>query len=204
MNKSIRLLVLLSVVFVLTACATTHLVSTWQTKKTVEPLKKILVIGVSDKMTNRRLFEDIFSKNLEKAGVKARASYLDLPNSKAITRETVEALVKGSDYDAVLVTHYEGTNEQMVYQPGTTYGSYGYTNPNYWGHYNNVYSTVYSPGYYVNYKYVYLQTRIFSVKDGDVIWSARSETTNSNNIAKSIRELSEAVIKSLKSSGLIK
>lgn len=204
MNTASKLFVFLFVSIFLSACATTHLVSTWQTEKPVEPLKKILIIGVSDKTTNRRLFEDIFSRELEAVGVKARASYLDLPDAKAITRESVEALVKGTDYDAVLVTHYEGTNEQMVYQPGTAYSGYGYNNPNYWGHYNSVYSAVYSPGYYVNYKYVYLQTRIFSVKNGEVIWSARSETTNSTNLTKSIEELAVAVIKSLKSSALIK
>lgn len=203
MNNIIKLLISLFVVFAVSSCATTHLVSTWHTEKPTQPIKKILVIGISDKTTNRRLFEDIFSRRLVKAGVVARASYLDFPDSKAITREAVEALVKGSNFDSVLVTHYEGTDEQMVYQPGASYSGYGYNNPNYWGHYNRAYSAVYSPGYYVNYKYVYLQTRVFSVKDGDVVWSARSETTNTNNLATSIKELSDAVIKSLKSSDLI-
>lgn len=202
MKNNIKLLLALSLLLVLSACATTHLVSTWQSDKVTAPLKKVLVIGISDNTANRRLFEDIFVQKLEAAGVQARASYHDLPDAKSISRETVEKLVKDSDFDSVLVTHYEGTNEEMVYRPGTSY-AYGYNDMGYWGYYNNVYSTVYTPGYYVNYKYVYLQTNIYSTKDGEVIWSARSETTNPNDIAKSITELSDAVIKSLKSTNLI-
>ncbi len=204
MTKMLKMLVTLSVFFVLSACATTQLVSTWRTDKPVEPLKKILIIGVSDKIASRRLFEDIFVQQFEKAGLSARASYLDFPDAKDIGRESVEKLIKGSDFDSVLVTHYEGTNEEMVYQPGTAYGGYAYNNPDYWGYYNNVHSSVYSPGYYVDYKLVYLETKIYSVKDDEVIWSGRSETTNMNNMSKAIQELSKAVIASLKSSGLIK
>jgi len=202
MNKIVKLLTTLAVGLALSACATTYLVSTWKSEKATTPLKKVLVIGISDNTANRRLFEDIFVQQLEKVGVAARASYLDLPDSKAISREVVEKLVKDSDFDSVLVTHYEGTNEEMVYRPATNY-AYGYNDMGYWGYYRNVYSTVYTPGYYVNYKYVYLQTNIYSTKDGEVLWSARSETTNPNNIARSFTELSEAIIKSLKSTNLI-
>lgn len=193
---------LISFVLGLSACASTQLVSTWRAEGDIKPVKNILVIGISDNTRDRRIFEEEFVRQLNSQGVKAAVSYEKLPDSEKISRESVQKAIEGTDFDAVLVTHYEGTNEETVYRPGTTY-SVGFRDAGYYGYYGGVYNDVHTPGYYVKYKYVFLETSVYSVADSKPIWSARSKTTNPENINKDILELSKAVIASLKKNGVI-
>ena len=134
MQTKIRIAGLVCLLAVLSACASTKLVSTWKKEGDVKPLKKVFVIGISDNTSNRRIFEDRFVMLLTENGVQAVVSYDVLPDAGKINRESVEKVISGKGFDAVLVTHYEGTNEETVYRPGTTYST-GFSNTSYYGHY---------------------------------------------------------------------
>ena len=110
--------------------------------------------------------------------------------------------MSNTDIDAVLITRYEGTNEETVFRPGTSYGM-GYHNLNYWGYYDRFHHNIYQPGYYANYKYLYLETNVYSVAKGKMIWSARSETINPGNLASDFGELADAVIHGLRQGGIV-
>src|ERR1700741_2603563 len=71
---------LASMAFLVAACASTTLSNSWSNPDYKgPPLKKVMVVGVSNQPALRRTFEDEFVKELKAAGVDAVASYNFIP-----------------------------------------------------------------------------------------------------------------------------
>src|SRR5215470_5751959 len=89
----------------LAACASTQLTNSWTSPDYKgPPLKKLLVMGVSNEPSLRRTFEDEFVKDLKHASVDAVASYNFIPEGGAAEEARVNQTVKDAGADGVLIT----------------------------------------------------------------------------------------------------
>ncbi|WP_341678786.1 hypothetical protein [Niveibacterium sp. SC-1] len=204
-TRVIRSLLLAGLALALGACASMRFTSAWRdTSYQGPPLKKIVVIGVSDQVASRRVFEDEFAKALKAAGVDAIPGYSLLPDKPDRSREELQQAVSTVQADGILVTRTLRTERRTDYSPGyVTYGpAFGYNS--FWGYYGAMGMGVYAePGRIYSYDVVTVETNLWPARDGKVLWSALSQTTDPGNTLTVTQELSKLVIDALREGQLI-
>jgi len=178
----------------LTSCASTSMVSKWvDPAYTGGKLGNVLIIGVAKDPLVRRQFEDNFAKDLKGRKTVGTVSYLVLPDAAAINVESVTPIVKSQNITHVLVTRLVDKKTVTSYVPPsvTTYApaypSY-YGGGGWYGYYGASYSTVVSPGYTYDTQYVSLETNVYDVASGKLIWSGVTETEMGGTVQAHIAE----------------
>ena len=125
--------------FLLTGCAGTKLVSQWSQPGYNGPaFKNLLIIGIFKDDLHRHMYEDAFAEQLRGYGVKAVASYTVVPKlsgKKEQDKKRIKAAVAKLNADAVIVATLVGIDKDQRYVPsapvyvsryGGPYGMYGY------------------------------------------------------------------------------
>ena len=172
-----------------TGCAATQVKQVWK-DETFQGgrLDNVLVIGILKNNTARRTFESEFVKYFRYRGITAAESFRVLPTDALEGDETRDAIVqkiKELGINAVLLTKVVGNRTAEEIIPGMTittgyglpYGSYGA-----WGSYTSVAYSFPGPsapttqGYSHVQKFLVIETHLFDVRTGKLIWSAQSET----------------------------
>ncbi len=168
------------------------------------PFRKLFVIGIGENDAARRLFEDTFAKAIAAEGAAAQASWGLLPKTDALSEEEIRAALEGGDFDAVLITRPLRVDRTEQYVPPSSYAvpttHYGY---GYYGYYGTSYSVVHEPGYYKTNTTYRLETNLYSVATGDLVWSGQSETMNPSSLNDVIDSMTATVAKKLKSEKLL-
>lgn len=187
----------------LAGCASTRITSAWRdTEYTGAPFKKIVVVGVSNEVAARRVFEDDFAKALNDAGIEAVAGYRLLPDNPQRSVEAMREAVAKSRADGILVARALRTEQKTQYTPGTVtmMPAYGYRS--FWGFYGSA-AMVTEPRIY-QYDVVTIETQLWPAADeGKVIWSALSESTDPESAKKVAAELAKLVIGALREQKLV-
>ena len=198
-----RTLVLLLAAIFLTSCASTRFTSAWRDSSYQGPaLKKIVVIGISDEIAARRVFEDSFAKALRDSGIEAVPGYTLLPEKPDRPVDQLRGAVTRIQADGVLVARALRTERKIDYTPGhiTVMPGIGYRG-GFWNFYG---SAIIDEARIYSYRVVTVETNLWPVaSDGNVLWSALSETTDPDNIQKASEELAKLVIEALREQKLI-
>jgi hypothetical protein len=175
-------------VLILAACETT-MVSVWK-KSGQGPLafSRVAVIAPVTDEGMRRAMEDQIAASIR--NVEAVPSYrlglTDLTN-----RENVrQALVHGG-CDGAITVAITAVEKDVEWTPGPA-GPYGA-----WGAW-----PVYDPGYYYIDTNVRVRTNIYSLPDGELLFSATSRTSNPPNVRNLVSETVNAVSQELQKQGL--
>lgn len=181
---------ILGTLLLLQGCQSTNFSATWTIPDhSSRNFKKLLIVGMSRNVAARSTVEDevVYFMRLKKINAVAASDVL--PSDRAQVpkeKEAIRKILEDAGYDGVLTvslmdvqreTNYvQGSN---YYAPATFYGGYY---GSFYSYYPNMYSNVYQPGYYVNTQTVYLETNLFDVDSGDLIWSAQSDTQDKNEV----------------------
>jgi hypothetical protein len=194
----------LLVASILVACGTTtEIPNAWHNPAHEgSPYQKVFVIGVGENDTNRRLFEDQFAAALSGKGGIALPSYGELPHSERLTEAQIRGAIRGGGFDGVVVTRLLGVEEKTEYVPPRTYTvprHYG----GYYGYYGSSWDVVHEPGYYQTHTIVRLETNLYDVESGELVWSGQSETFNPSSLTDIIDSVTKAVAKRLRKDSLI-
>lgn len=120
-------LVFILVLFILSGCSSTKFVDSWRSKEiTSFKPNRILVIGVTDNLTARKIFEEKLKQAFILRNINADES-LNVINktftSTQRTEEEINDLIEGlalKGYDAVLITTLKGVEEKEATQKVTT------------------------------------------------------------------------------------
>jgi len=183
---------------VLSACATKRPVMEWQDEGFSAALDNILIIAAIERSTRRRVYEDEFVDALAALKVEATPSYELMTTSMTISRETVEAAIKGQDINAVLVTRLLGVKEEEVYHPPTYYDHHR----SYHGYYTHALESD-NRAYYRRFKVLTLETNIYDATTKELVWSMQSESIEPSTPRHLIAEQITLTIQTLQARGLI-
>jgi hypothetical protein len=209
--KYYRTLAMISLFLIfLSSCAPTRLTDAWKdTSYTGGALKSVMVLGVSDNLRNRKMFEEVFSKQFENHGVEAVASFEAIPKDVKLNKENIKShkeIIKAAalerGVEAILVTHLVAVEEKAVYHP-PTYDPFPNTYHHMGSYYVGIYDYTHTPGYYSQHKYVSLESNLYGISTEKLIWSASSETVDPKSVNEIIESLCQEVMKSLRKNGLI-
>ena len=161
-------------------------------------LNNILVIGVTSQSKRRRIFEDKFVTGLAALEVNATPSYELIDSPLYLSRQIVENAIKGRGLGAVLVMRLAGIKEKEVYRQS----DYQDENMTYFSYYDKAFHQS-NDGYYEQYKVVTLETNLYDIQSGELVWSMQSETMDVSRSRQVVEDQIELTIKTLAKRGLI-
>lgn len=214
MKEITRFLMMVLVGSFLWACSSTSMSGSWSDSGYQGQVKNVYLIGVSKKDTNRRIFEDAFSRQLGTYGVDGVSSYKDLPNTNEINDDVIKQNMTSNGSDSVLLTKLINQRTEKVTSPGyaTGYSSNRYggrrgyggsSRYNSWGNYGRSYNVTYQPPTTTEFVVLTVESVLYDLKTEKPIWSAQLETVVEGDLETMMQDFVESVTKDLKEQGLI-
>lgn len=203
---------LCSISLLFSGCSTTKSTGSW--KNTEYPAytpQKVLVIGITQNLTARKIFEEQLVKELQSRGTEAGmgsdffpVSFTGTQQSEVQIQKKIDTLRKAG-FDAVLISAVKSVDEKISYNtnPGTTYFYYGRFRRYYFA-YQNIY---YTPYYYEKYKVYHVESSLFDLKDRlentTLIWTAGFDVSSPQNIQSSVHDYIKKLIAGMEKEKLI-
>jgi len=192
--------VICAVVFagVFQGCATSRFTDVWSDPGyTGGPVKSVVVVGVSDKAEQRRLFENNFSQELKKLGVNAVVSETILPAAKQANKEEATEIIRNSGSQAAIVTRVislDTINGSVEGRPEYDSGA----------RFSSANAIVYvPPSQSYQYRVVKIETSLYDLATEDCIWRGISEAVDPNNVDFLIDSIIKTVIKDMQNKKLL-
>lgn len=211
MKHTHRILIALLFAILLSSCSNTKFTKQWIDEDfDGPPYDDILVLAVADKMGNRQDAENYIVKKLDEAGINAMQSYDILPKTEIIDAEAVGKATDGLQLDSVIVIYATGVTEEEYYIPDRRFGvyaGYGYGHAHYgsfYSYYPHAYTYVYIPGYDNTHHVVALETALFDLNTGTMIWSGQSNTFAPESVDDVIHNITVLTIDELRKKNIIK
>ena len=196
---------------VVISCSPTNINAVWKDPQYQGgKIKNVLVIGGSTNQIIRRILEDEFAAELKSRGTNAIQSYNIFPSKATLDQDTIESKSRELGADAMLVVRVVDTKvkRDLTPQPYNVYyrGTYFYDWPNRSSRFYTQGSRAryYDDRYYLNeYEVVNVETNLYDVQTGKLIWSGLSNTVIGGSSELEITSLVEVIIKSLSENQLL-
>ena len=166
-------------------------------------ISKILIVGVSDNVPVRNLFEKEMEKNIEKYKTVAMRSLEAMPSEAAIDRESFETYFKSQQIDAVLITRLVDQEKIGLYAEGTDTSTPQAVAATYYDHYQNTYERYAEVGHFDYATILRVETSIFDVETGNMIWQCHSKSFRKDNTEEVLADLAKLLAKTMKGDGVI-
>jgi len=197
----------------LTSCSSTKFVDSWRNKEiTSFSPKKLLVIGMTDNLTARNIFEEDLKKAFIFRNIYSVQSIHEFKNgftkskkSEKEIDEMIKQLAK-NDYDAVIITAIKGVEERR-----STYGDGYYTSGYRWSRFGYYYfrfqDIYYTPEYYDTYNVYHIETSIYNINEDEnksLVWVGALDIINPKTIATTVKDYVARIITELEREKLIK
>jgi hypothetical protein len=184
----------------LASCATTTVNSVWKNEKyTGGPLNKIAILGLGYNPAVRKLFEDEFVRELKARGVDAVPTYPVLLSDELGDRDAAVTKVKSLGTDGVLAARVVDRKTTKIYTPEVYSFPYSYND------FAGYYGYVVSGGQVVQQdEVVSLETNVYDMKTGQLLWTARTDTWLGDYQQTLIRSFAGIIINKLSADKIIR
>jgi hypothetical protein len=198
-------------VLLLTSCSAAKMTDTWVNKEYLnyQP-KKVLIVGLTDNLIARKMFEEQLKTELINRGIDAVESYdVFKPTFTSLkqTEEDIENEVKrisNEGFDAILISAVKGIDEKTSYSGDT------YRRDYYWRRFGRYYYLVqdvyFTEGYYNEYEIYHIEASLYNLKennDKSLVWVASYDIVDPKRINTTVTNYVTAIIKSLEEERLI-
>lgn len=178
-------------------CASTTIVNQWENAADRgPPCKMLLVVGVTQNASVRRIFEDELVKAALARGVVAIPSYTLIPEDGPVPDARLAEAVRRAAVDCVLTTRLVQVARQLeVLSPPSAYwgppwGLYGW--------YGGAWGPAYAyPPQVVARDIVYAEVRLFRNSPDTLAWAATTQTFAPSDVRKESAEFAQVVFKQL-------
>jgi hypothetical protein len=198
MDMHARPLLIALAALALVACVSTTLRDSWyDTSYAGKPFRKILVLGVFNNVSERRIFEDVMAQRLAATGVEAIPAYRYLVDDGKADEAALDAAVRASGADGLVMSRVRGIDRRtsvttsMVPMHGLGYGWYG------------LYSSWYPVTEVRQYDIATVETSLFAADGKRVVWSGMTETYEPTSVAKDAPGFAGVIVKALQQRGLV-
>lgn len=211
--KQMKRIALFIGILLLSACSSTRFVDSWKNQEitSFEP-KKMLVIGMTDNLTARKIFEEKLKnafvlRNIyavESTGI-IDGTFTTSKKSEQEIDEMIKKLAK-QGFDTVVITSVKGVDERVDYHT-EYYPSIGYRWSRFGRYYYWYQDIYYSPQYYESYKVYNVETAIYNINADDtksLVWVGALNLVDPQTITSTINDYVDKIIKQLEREKLIK
>lgn len=184
--------------YVVLSCSNTRIVEQW-TAPGLEPadlrFEHVVAVAVVPSETRQRIAEDALVARASR--VKITPAYRVLSPADRGSVERAREVLMDLGIDGAIVVQLIGVDREQTYVPGTMVPG------GFYGVYGSSWAGVYRPGYVVNDTLVRLETSLYDVTEGRLLWTAASETMNPSTLDDLIEEVVAAARKELAEQGLL-
>jgi len=195
----------------ITSCSSTRFVDSWKNNEvdSFQP-EKMLVVGMTDNLTARKIFEQELKKELNLRDLNAFVSTnvfgKDFTGSKRSEDEIDDMIKKlaGEGFDAVVITAVKGVDDKERYTTG--YYTIGYHWRRFGRYYYRFQDVYYTPGYYENYKVYHVETSIYNIttdENKSLVWVGSFKIVNPQRISSTVNDYVEKIIEQLEKERII-
>lgn len=179
----------------LASCGSTKLAGAWKEPTfTGGPFKKVMVVAIAQQEGRRRIFETEFATALKAHGVEAFASGSHFSGSDQLSEDAVAAKLTELECDGVLVTRLIDQKTETAYYSGSSYAVPHSYYGGYYPYYSSSYMMMSSPGYTVENTTVSLETNLYEVNGGKLIWSGLTDTLLSGDLLSDIGDVIKVLV----------
>lgn len=205
-------LVLLIAIGLLLGCSSTRLVESWKNPQstTFNP-NKLLVVGMTEHISARTLFEQKLSAELVNRGFNTVKSLdifsPDFTHAKK-TEEDISALVKmlrDKGFDAVMVTAVKGIEKKKVVR--RDYYNFYVRRHGFRDYYFINQDIYFYPQYYDIYKIYHVETSLYNINSDDeksLVWIGYIDIIDPSTITDTVDDYVKEIMTSLEKEGVVK
>jgi hypothetical protein len=201
----------------LTGCSAITLKNSWKDPGApATQYRRLLIVGVTDKIAMRQVFEEIFAAEFRKKGVEAIPSYTLTSIDSKPSRASLEDAVKKSGADGVLTTRVVGLKNDSIDHDEYVITAGGYTNVSF---YDDTLYPMDLYGFYTTTLYVgtvgsqsvsvttstvaTVETNLYDSGTARMVWSGTSSAVNPDGVVTASEKLAGIIIKAMAAAGLI-
>lgn len=173
--------------------ATTKYEAVWGQRADLSGIQRVAVVYDAHDGALRRNVEDSMTRKLVQRGIRAVPSYSALTPSEMTDTTTAKAALAAKGFDGLVEIRFvskETESDGGYYM--NSYDGWGY-----WGYpygWNNYY---YYPSTTVR-----VETNLYSLRDGELLWSARSKTVDADDMPEVVDEVTTLVAGTLEKRGV--
>lgn len=194
-NTFLKIGILGILLFMISCGPSTVLQRTWKDPSFTadsKPFKKVMVIARIKDETINRTAEDKIVAQMRAGTAIPSYSYLQ---SKDTIPSLVDSKLKKDGFDGIVIMNLIGVDKSVDVRPG---GYGGYYSPYYYGGYYG-----YNAPYVVENETFVVETKIYSLESGKLLWSGTTATLNPTSLTKTIDDIIAANRAEMVKQGLI-
>ena len=193
-RRQLRLCLILFLFFLeaVTACSGTKISQQTAPGLEGDSFKKVVVMGLFDSESDRKTFEDSMVRALKGHGCDAVSSLALLGGGRKYSREELKKRFTEEGFEGVLIQRIMGVEEERTTIPENYYWPdepFAYSWYSFW--YDNDIGDgvglLMRGGYNEQHDIISVESGLFSMKDGKLVWVAHSDTTR----VKTVRSLAD-------------
>ena len=164
--------------------------------------QKVVALVIADDENLRMSGEEALARELAAVGVpQAVPAYRVIPKEELRNVESARGWVERAGAAGVIALRPVKAEKELAYTPST------WVNPYYsslWGFYGYGWGALWDPGSVREDTVLVIETLIFGVRDGKLLWAGASETTNPKNLQRTVKDLVGATVKQMTKEGLVR
>ena len=205
-----RFLIIVALI-VIAGCSSTRFLVSWKNPEiTSFNPTKVLVIGISDNLTARKIFEQDFKNALVSRNINAIESNTILNEAFTSSKKSEEDIdemirkISKDGFDAVIITAIKGVEKQKSYYDN--YPMVGYSLSRFGGYYYWYQDIFYTPKYYETYNVYHLETSIYNLNSSEyksLVWVGSFNIVNPETVSKTVKDYVERTINQLEDENLL-
>jgi hypothetical protein len=188
------------------SCANKDIVRVWNSSEEYNRnIKKILALGLINQISLRHNAEFAFVDASIKAGIRAVEGISVFPPQMGkpfedLERDRAHLLNKG--FDAILTISIIDVSAERYVRPETRYVPLVYYN-RFSNYYYRTGALVYKPGYFSLQRRYFLETNLYEIKGGKLVWSGRSYIFDPQDIERFVPKYAKRLFRELLKAGVI-
>jgi len=200
-----------TIVLIFSSCATSSMITgSWRDPAVdLKKYSRIFVAVMTDNVPARQKVEDEIASSLTSLGLTSVKSIDVFPPNLASMEPKRSDLamqkVAGTNSDAILTIALIDSKSESRYIPNVSVypvNTFGYYRT-FGGYYDFWYGNLYNNSYYTTEKTYYIETNLYDVSTGKLVWSTQSESYNPGSLDSFLAGYKKAMAKQLKKDNLI-
>jgi hypothetical protein len=194
--------VLLALVTLVAGCQTTSIQSAWyDTNFRGGPMRKIVVVGSVESVSDGRVFEDIFAEKLRAAGVEGVAGHTVIADDARGGDAPFAAAVAKSGAQGLLLVRVLRVDTRTQVSTTMVPGGMGWGWGGGWG---SPFGPSMVPVQQVSqYDLASVESKLFDVQTKQLVWAATTTTFNPRSVARETPGFADVIIGQLAQRGII-
>ena len=199
-------LALLSMLILMNSCATKDIVRDWSSSENYErKFEKIMIMGLVNQVSLRNDVEYEMVDAAHKFGLKATNSMAMFPpelGKPFDDTERMKGFLQERGFDAIITVAIIDIEAPRYVGPEKRYEPLVYYN-RFTNYYHRTEVLVYKPGYFSFNTRYFLETNLYELKVGRLVWSGRSIVFDPQDVERFVPRYSKKLFKELQTSGII-